>query len=815
MYGRYYNYPAGQYPYHPCYWPPPHTTPNRPFPFPVLPSNRINFINGSQNPSISVNYSLPSFPIPKPSGSNPTDSKSYCSNFSLSEPPPTVPTHSTSLPHNLSDDELYFHSLWFPESTGQLSASSNIKFRASLHLSLEHIPLKSSFLSHRFYPGESIQTAELSGIMSQTRGNSTLFHPSDSRTNCDNSVTEHSQDNQLPQKEKSPLLTNDFSQEHSNSFLTLNEPIGSDISLQDHQYPTQNNNSRNSPSAENVSSVSIDSPYTNSAYPSPISSPKQLSHQQSPLSQLKNLKSPDAIKLSPQHSPIKYYPKIPHPIQRTSSCSPPSPVTPNSSPSPQPRSLLRKRSLPFSDSDSSEGLPDVTFVAESPDECCFVVSTTTPRMARELKLSPTNVSLTGIGLDVPSDLYTFPPLIKHEQSSNSLLCEIPDNLLSADLIEKIEGQSPTIQHTSGRTEENERDVPPSEMNTGLAPVQTSAKQVLNRKLRKTPHLSVTKAKTTPLLNFPFNQTLPPAPDPPSSRKNSTSRAGTNQYGDTPLHRLSQAGHLGAVERAVLEQQIPVNAQDNAGWTALHEACSSGHKQVAVFLLQQGANPNIVSNDGTAPIHDAVTSGDINFLKLMVSYGADPLVNKGDTSPLDMDTSDQIRAYLREIAIQRGHYHPGLPTFPDTPISPTSFIKPARFSNSLQTLRPDPQLFKQSIPTEIESDLYYITPMFETRQKPFLPTFSLPVSLNSGYQFMGNFYFLPDVLNQLGINFKEFSLVLPDISIFKFSRYEFFDHIPATDDHLLHCFPETEKLEFVADTILLQHLLGIQIQNMEI
>lgn len=42
----------------------------------------------------------------------------------------------------------------------------------------------------------------------------------------------------------------------------------------------------------------------------------------------------------------------------------------------------------------------------------------------------------------------------------------------------------------------------------------------------------------------------------------------------------------------------VNHRDNAGYTALHEACSRGWTDILNILLQHGANVNCSSQDGT-------------------------------------------------------------------------------------------------------------------------------------------------------------------------------------------------------------------------
>ena len=49
---------------------------------------------------------------------------------------------------------------------------------------------------------------------------------------------------------------------------------------------------------------------------------------------------------------------------------------------------------------------------------------------------------------------------------------------------------------------------------------------------------------------------------------------------------------------IVVEKIPVNSQDHAGWTPLHEACNNGWIDIAELLLEFGANPNLSATDGT-------------------------------------------------------------------------------------------------------------------------------------------------------------------------------------------------------------------------
>ena len=56
---------------------------------------------------------------------------------------------------------------------------------------------------------------------------------------------------------------------------------------------------------------------------------------------------------------------------------------------------------------------------------------------------------------------------------------------------------------------------------------------------------------------------------------------------------------------LLVEGASVNAQDHAGWTALHEACSSRNHRIAELLLQSGSDANLSATDGTRYVVELV------------------------------------------------------------------------------------------------------------------------------------------------------------------------------------------------------------------
>ena len=55
-----------------------------------------------------------------------------------------------------------------------------------------------------------------------------------------------------------------------------------------------------------------------------------------------------------------------------------------------------------------------------------------------------------------------------------------------------------------------------------------------------------------------------------------------------LTQLMELGSLDCTEYLLSQRTININKKDEAGWTALHYAASSGHKELIHLLLKYGA-----------------------------------------------------------------------------------------------------------------------------------------------------------------------------------------------------------------------------------
>jgi ankyrin repeat protein len=98
----------------------------------------------------------------------------------------------------------------------------------------------------------------------------------------------------------------------------------------------------------------------------------------------------------------------------------------------------------------------------------------------------------------------------------------------------------------------------------------------------------------------------------------------DDYGYTPLHWAAFTGHK-EVAQLLLAAGADANATNNFDDTPLHSAAQMDHRDVAEVLLASNADVNAGNNFGTTPVHMAALSGYKNVGELLLAHGAEVTV----------------------------------------------------------------------------------------------------------------------------------------------------------------------------------------------
>lgn len=98
---------------------------------------------------------------------------------------------------------------------------------------------------------------------------------------------------------------------------------------------------------------------------------------------------------------------------------------------------------------------------------------------------------------------------------------------------------------------------------------------------------------------------------------------------------AERGNVGGVTN-MLDAGVPVDSNDEHGWTALLLAALRNHTDVVHLLLQKGADVNKQDFGGWAALHVAAAWNSAHVIRVLLHHGASTniMTNEGDI-PLDL------------------------------------------------------------------------------------------------------------------------------------------------------------------------------------
>ncbi|KAI1898118.1 hypothetical protein AGOR_G00069050 [Albula goreensis] len=234
---------------------------------------------------------------------------------------------------------------------------------------------------------------------------------------------------------------------------------------------------------------------------------------------------------------------------------------------------------------------------------------------------------------------------------------------------------------------------------------------------------------------------PGRPVPPEVRRLIVNK----NAGETLLQRAARLGYQEVVLYCLEKDEREVNRRDNAGYTALHEACARGWTHIVQVLLEHGAHVNCSAQDGTR--------------------GRTPhLATYSGQTAIKLAQSQSMKTFLKEyFADLDGRTDQDLDVHWD-------FYSSAVFETGQKACWdfllsfPEEQEEEEIREKSTEKDCF----VFEFSSQPLLPCYYIQVSLSQGFC---NWFLLSDVLKRLKMSARIFRARYPHLEVVSISWAE--------------------------------------------
>ncbi|XP_026103958.1 BCL-6 corepressor-like protein 1 [Carassius auratus] len=310
------------------------------------------------------------------------------------------------------------------------------------------------------------------------------------------------------------------------------------------------------------------------------------------------------------------------------------------------------------------------------------------------------------------------------------------------------------------------------------------------------------------------ESTPRRPVPPEVRRLIVNK----NAGETLLQRAARLGYQDVVLYCLEKDVREVNRRDNAGYTALHEACARGWTHIIQVLLKHGADVNCSAQDGTRPIHDAVAADNLAAVWMLLNHGADPtLATYSGQTAIKLAQSPGMKTFLKEYftdlegrteqdpSLQWDFYSSSVFEGEQEPCWDFLLSQPEEESGD--------NLSEQVKERDTDTDCL----LFEFSSDPLLPCYHVQVSLTQGFC---NWFLLADVLKRLKMSARIFRARYPQFEVVSIAQAELWKQVSvsqtciAPDELQPDDEDREETVELVRCVPELQGLLGSSIQILQ-